>query len=214
MKNILLSILLAAPICSYAAQDNKALMREFDSLNSVCMSDDASKASISAACDKRDSIYEKISASGMCFMTYNLPMEQRRWRPCKSKVLVMVMAGNKAFKTGDTVPPANAVYHLFVEQPCQLPIADKRNVFSFTQSIGRNARHGCWYPAVSGGFVIMFGSGEIDSQPSLTALPRATLNPDGSATITEPNYDSNTFTKTQLEKASAEQRDAYRRGDY
>jgi hypothetical protein len=56
-------------------------------------------------------------------------------------------------------------------------------------------QRGCWYPGRGGDWQFM---GQIDRMDyhhtdPWEAMPRALLHADGSATITEPNYDSRTF---------------------
>jgi hypothetical protein len=62
---------------------------------------------------------------------------------------------------------------------------------------------GCWYPTVDDLYVTIDGLGNARASGAYWEIyPRALLHPDGSATITEQNYDSATFIqKVANEKA-------------
>lgn len=122
---------------------------------------------------------------------------------------------NKSYVTGDQVLQADQLYVLSTDKPCHLQIADKRNVFYFVQlPASSSMRRGCWYPTLDDGYVIIYGNGELSKQPLWKSLPRGNLNADGSITITEPNYNSATFTQNALRNQVNEQLKKRQTGDY
>ena len=106
-----------------------------------------------------------------------------------------------AFVTGDRVPATNINTILFVDEPCSLPLADAKNMRRAWMAYGAY-QLGCWYPTVDDEYVF------VGQLPSLThasgvpwaGLPRGLLYADGSVKITEPNYNSNTFTSDIIGK--------------
>lgn len=95
--------------------------------------------------------------------------------------------------TGYTVS-ANSIHEiLFTREACSLPVEGAENMHRLwlAQSIDRV---GCWYPLMDGTFVTIDGAGRMQSSRALwESFPRALLQADGSAVITEPDYDSDTF---------------------
>ena len=114
-------------------------------------------------------------------------------------VRVFAQLRNKPILTGDTVPAKAINTILFTSEACPLPLADKRGMYRAWMDYGAY-QLGCWYPTTDDQFVFV---GQI---PSLThpsgafwaTFPRAKLHDDGSVTITEPNYNSDTFTSNWL----------------
>lgn len=114
------------------------------------------------------------------------------------------LPSSKDYVTGDTVPAGNIIVILFTREPCQLDLADKRNVFRAWQRTGAY-QLGCWYPTLNGGYVFI---GQVESLTRATdapwrTYPRALLHDDGSATITEPDYNGVTFLEKYLREQMA-----------
>jgi hypothetical protein len=113
--------------------------------------------------------------------------------PPLDKTLVRLLPVGGHFVTGSVLAPKQAIWMLFMNEHCTLPIegADKMwRGWSVAYQVG------CWYPTgtTTNGFVYIDGQGAshaIDMTPF--AMPRAHLMPDGTATIAEPDYDSQTF---------------------
>lgn len=64
---------------------------------------------------------------------------------------------------------------------------------------------GCWYPTVDNNYMIIDGLGNMRNGGTYwETYPRALLHPDGSATIVEPAYDSETFAGNVIAKKNAE----------
>jgi hypothetical protein len=222
MKIFLYLLLLNLPISAHAEvipKHAKSLIKEFTQLNEICLNDDAEKPEIASACDKRDSIYGELKTIGWCFSPYNLPFEVREWMSCKKattpeRVRIFSLARNKRFVTGDTISPPDANFRLYLDKPCKLPVENANNMHYFYLQVGRFPRIGCWYPTLDDGYVILYGNGTAETQPSWEMLPRASLNSDGSATITEQDYDSETAVKKFMDSRVEKQLKMLRQGAY
>ena len=100
---------------------------------------------------------------------------------------------------------------LFTREPCSLNLARAEEMHRAWMNYAAY-QVGCWAPTVNGDF---FFVGQL---PSLTHpsgiswqyFPRAVLHEDDSVTITEPNYDSNTFMAQQSQRQLPEL-DAHRK---
>ena len=106
---------------------------------------------------------------------------------------------NKVRVTGDRIPKEELAVILFTREPCPLNIPDKRNTYRAWHRTGRD-QLGCWYPTTDQGYVFVT---RIESESSKSSAfwatyPRAKLHDDGSATITQANYNSETFLKNFL----------------
>jgi hypothetical protein len=103
--------------------------------------------------------------------------------------------------TGDTIPAIALLQILFTEEPCTLDLADAGSMHrAWTRSSAYQL--GCWFP-VQGDKWVFVGQLEgmtSENNSAWATFPRALLHADGSATITEPNYDSRTFTFNFLSK--------------
>jgi hypothetical protein len=113
--------------------------------------------------------------------------------PPLDKRLVRVLPVEGHFVTGSQLAPRQAIWILFMNEHCTLPIAGADKLWR-----GWSAAYqvGCWYPTgtTANGFVYIDAQGAthpIDMTPF--AMPRAHILPDGTATITESDYDSRTF---------------------
>jgi hypothetical protein len=117
------------------------------------------------------------------------------------KVRIFYLPNEAKYHTGDTVPASSLNTILFTEEPCPLPLANSDGVFRAWMHYSTH-QLGCWYPALENGFVF------ISSLPALThhsnvpweAFPRALLHEDGSATIVEPDYDSERFQSQVMQR--------------
>jgi len=108
-------------------------------------------------------------------------------------------------RTGDTLAPAQMSQIFFMTEPCSLNIAGAENMRRAWFALGAY-QIGCWYPTQNGMYVVIYGTGQIYPQEAYwEAMPRALLRPDGTATITEPNYESVTFERSVINKKSMEQ---------
>jgi hypothetical protein len=90
---------------------------------------------------------------------------------------------------------------LFSAEACPLALEDKRNAFRARMNFATH-QLGCWHPTLDDGFVFVGSLPELThiSQVVWEAFPRALLHTDGSATIIEPDYDSETFLATVTNK--------------
>ena len=93
---------------------------------------------------------------------------------------------------GDIVPANRLLTILFMKEPCPLPVAGRDNMLRAWMYQG-SYQLGCWYPTINDKFVTIDGEGSMNIGIYWEALPRALLLPDGSAKITEPEYNSETF---------------------
>jgi hypothetical protein len=118
--------------------------------------------------------------------------------PADREVLVYV-------NTGATVTTGSEVqrYHtlLFLHEPCPLPLAHASEMRRAWMAYGAY-QLGCWYPTIDGDYVFV---GQLPGQTHasgfpLAAMPRALLHAEGTATITEPGYDSRTFLTTVTQR--------------
>lgn len=223
----------AAPIPKQA----KLLIQQFESINDVCVNakaeiwrDDAVVAQTEIACEKRNQIYEKLKASGWCLGPSNLPQPAQIWMACSKinqpeRIRVFAfepnrkinddgVVGDKRFVTGDTVPLRNIFYRLYLDRPCGLPVLDLESKRYFYWTNGSLERIGCWYKTLDDGFVIMYADGTLEKQPSWEMLPEALINGDGTATITEPDYDSQTAVQKFNEKQWAKRLKMRKQGMY
>lgn len=118
--------------------------------------------------------------------------------PGRAVRIVIILPGRidvpgKRFVTGDTVPANFLNTILFTKERCSLPIEGARDMLRAWMALG-SYQVGCWYPTVDDTYVTIDGLGNLNNSRSYWEFwPRALLHPDGSATITEPNYDSDTF---------------------
>lgn len=95
--------------------------------------------------------------------------------------------------TGSIVSTGSIFTILFTKEPCPLPIEGAETMHRAWQRAGAY-QVGCWYPTMEGGYVLIDGAGRMTKINSAWAyLPRGLLHPDGNTTITEPDYDSDTF---------------------
>lgn len=122
--------------------------------------------------------------------------------------------GNDRFVTGDTIPEARIYARLYLDKKCQLPVSDAKNMRALYWTNHRVYRTGCWFATLDNGYVMLYSNGETEKQPSWKMLPKARLNPDGSAEIFEPDFDSETIVKKVLGAQTAEMLERMRRGEY
>jgi hypothetical protein len=105
------------------------------------------------------------------------------------------------YVTGDIVPLDRLNTILFLQEPCGMPIEGADNMFrAWREQAAYQA--GCWYATTHyDGYVYIDGQGIIRASQDVSPLlfPRAVILPDGSAKILEPNYDSDTFMRRQME---------------
>jgi hypothetical protein len=147
------------------------------------------------------SVAQQLSESQLIKNGNYLPSDQR---PRGRDVRIFAQIRNKVILTGDTVPATAITQILFTREECPLPLADKRGMYRAWMAYGSN-QLGCWYPTIDGGFVFVgqLASLTHDSNAPWAVFPRAKLHDDGSATITEPNYNSATFLSNWLDKRNA-----------
>jgi hypothetical protein len=119
------------------------------------------------------------------------------------RALILQDAGAKPIHTGDTVPFDLVHELLFLDEPCPLDIEGRESMRRFWWRAGAY-QLGCWYAMVDEQYTRINGLGR--SFPSMglywAAVPRAILHPDNSVTITEPDYNSDTFTGDVMSKKS------------
>lgn len=103
--------------------------------------------------------------------------------------------------TGDAVPADRIITILFVEEPCPLRIVGRATMYRAWAATGAY-QLGCWYPTIDGNYVFVgqLASLTYASGAPWEMLPRAELHPDGSATITERDYNSETFVAAVLNR--------------
>lgn len=95
--------------------------------------------------------------------------------------------------TGSTLPLRYTPTLLFLNEPCPLPIAGAREMRRAWMNLGAY-QVGCWYPTQGGEYVVIDGDGNLyPSSSYVQQEPRAILNPDGTVTITQPDFDARTF---------------------
>jgi hypothetical protein len=127
--------------------------------------------------------------------------------PPAVRVFVMTGAGEPGFHTGSVVKPMDGTL-LYTKEACRLPIDGASKMLRYYNSIMGKA--GCWYPTLDGGFQYILSNGyEYHSSVSWEMFARGVLNADGTVRITEPNFDSATFSVKVNERnyARATQRD-------
>lgn len=109
------------------------------------------------------------------------------------RVFVMTRASEPGFHTGSVVKPIDYTSTLlYTREPCQLPIEGASKMLRYYSiAMGKS---GCWYPTLDGGFEYILSNGyEYHSDMSWEMYARGVLNPDNTVTITEPDFDSATF---------------------
>jgi hypothetical protein len=96
------------------------------------------------------------------------------------------------YVTGDRVPADAVRSRFYLHEHCQLPIAGAENMWRFQQLYG--TRNGCWGATLGDHHIIVLEDGtEHDDPLPYQVFPHAILHADGSVTITEPDYNSDTF---------------------
>jgi TPR repeat protein len=125
--------------------------------------------------------------------------DQTSRTPAPDRQVRIFAPSNAVAVTGDTVKARGINTILFTEEECQLPLANKNGMYRAWMAYGAH-QLGCWYPTIDKQFVFV---GEVSSLTHNSGafwetFPRALLHSDGSATITEPNYNSETFLKNYL----------------
>ncbi|MBS0416682.1 MAG: hypothetical protein JSR66_03140 [Proteobacteria bacterium] len=112
-------------------------------------------------------------------------------------------ADNVRRVTCSSAPKESLNTILFLDEPCSLPLADAAHMHRAWMASGAY-QVGCWYPTVDDGFVFVGAMPELTrkSEISWKSYPQGALRPDGSVTIVEPNFDSNTF-MSNVENARA-----------
>ena len=118
------------------------------------------------------------------------------------EVRLLVTSGS--YVTGDAMPAQEVrrATILFTSEPCPLAPGDGRLLRAWVAG-----RVGCWTITVGGIVVRVDGEGRVRQNEStdydfVDYYALALLHPDGSATITEPEYNSATFiTQVTLRKA-------------
>jgi hypothetical protein len=113
--------------------------------------------------------------------------------PLDRSVRIFFDASGSRYVTGNAVPSSAITTILFTKEACSLAIDGAKGMLRAWQALGAY-QVGCWYPTLDDNYVTIDGLGDaVASGAYWEILPRALLHPDGSATITEPNYDSLTF---------------------
>ena len=99
----------------------------------------------------------------------------------------------KHFVTGDIVGAGQIIDLLFTKERCSLPVADAKEMLRAWTLAGREV--GCWYPMINGNYMFVAREAILTqaSRVPWKIYPRGLLHDDGSVTITEPDYDSQTF---------------------
>jgi len=132
-----------------------------------------------------------VKGVALCLLTSGAAIAAGAPALDRSLVRVLPVAGH--FVTGNVLAPQHEIWMLFMNEHCTLPIegADKMwRGWSVVYQVG------CWYATgtTANGFVFIDGQGvihPIDMTPYV--MPRAHVTQDGTATIIEPDYDSQTF---------------------
>ena len=101
--------------------------------------------------------------------------------------------------TGDTIPADAIIEMLFTKEACSLDVDNAGSMHRAWKATGAY-QLGCWFPIQEEKW---FFVGQIESLTHegggfWPTFPRALLHKDGSATITEPDYDSRTFVQAFL----------------
>jgi hypothetical protein len=107
------------------------------------------------------------------------------------EVRIFRIVKNDSTVTGDTIPASAILTILFTEEPCSLDIEGAATMRRAWRQ-GGAYNLGCWYPTRARTWVFIGQVGFMDNAVDMywEAYPRALLHADGSATITEPNYDA------------------------
>lgn len=113
--------------------------------------------------------------------------------------------GRQTLVTGDTIAAGSLLYVLFLKEPCPLDVIDAKNMRRAWMAFGAY-QVGCWYPTVDGHYVFIGQLSQLTQahDDPLETLPRAIVHADGSATISEKNYNSDTFTKAVMNRRAME----------
>jgi hypothetical protein len=109
------------------------------------------------------------------------------------RAVIPIPQVSKPIVTGDTVAARYVNTLLFLKEPCPLKIEGARYMHRAWMALGAY-QVGCWYPTQDGDYVVIDGTGnQYDENVYWMAQPTALLHPDGSVTIIEKSYNSNTF---------------------
>jgi hypothetical protein len=110
------------------------------------------------------------------------------------RIFLYTQADEKPLFTGDRVPSNKRLKLLFLQEPCPLHIVGSQDMHRAWVAAGAY-QVGCWFPTLQDEYTYINGMGqEFHAQGDFwQAYPRAALHPDGSITITEPDFDSRRF---------------------
>jgi hypothetical protein len=129
------------------------------------------------------------------------PRDQRTAKPAQAPAPKKLVAnsGNREVRifkmknavSGDTIPASDLLYILFTKESCPLDI-ERAAVMRRAWQNTALYQLGCWYPTRDDTWVFVGQDSSMDTNVRMywEAYPRALLHADGSATITEPNYDA------------------------
>jgi hypothetical protein len=96
--------------------------------------------------------------------------------------------------TGGTVSGNQIRTLLFLSEPCPLDIVGKEHMRRAWQVAGAY-QVGCWYPTLDDEYTYINGAGELFHHEGIywQSYARGVLHPDGTVTVTEPDFDSSRF---------------------
>ncbi len=117
----------------------------------------------------------------------------------KDREVRVLYSAEATLHTGDEIPFSRVQIILFVHEPCTLPIWGAEHMFRAWE-YGPANQVGCWYSNVDYGVVYINKSGQLLRGPAWPTYPLALLHDDGLITITEHNYNSDTFLAEQTNK--------------
>lgn len=100
-------------------------------------------------------------------------------------VLVVFASDHPPQATGGVVAKAEIIELLFTAKPCPLPLQGAETMHRAWSVPGVI---GCWYETIRGDYVFISPAFTRPGQRHVEAIPHALLHPDGTATITEPDY--------------------------
>lgn len=125
--------------------------------------------------------------------------------------LVRVLAMDNHYVTGNTVPAQRLLTILFFNEPCPLHIAGAENMHRAWSRLSAFPL-GCWYATgeVVPSYVFVDGQGKLLNGIDPLLLPGARLQPDGSAIITQPGYDSEKTPGEVAQRRAAQYTEAMR----
>ena len=208
-RAVALALLLWLPMLSAHSEPASRDMERHRAATYICAGLMGRMEDREMACAARQEVAARLQQRGYCPWPAFLPNVAREWSPCGASDIglsVRVFFNDRQGKTreGDRVPYGNLLFVMLEDWRCILPIAGANAMRLYLVNLGARQRIGCWYPTTDGGYSVVYGNGDLDHQGSIEMLPRARIGDEGMAQIVEPGYDSETYVRDVLQRATME----------